>query len=132
MQVSYCISIHVAVEIFPRIVDDEAVAVVKIEHRGHAIKAETIEAELLQPIAHIGEQELQRFLLAVVEEFGIPKVVVAACARMEILAIRAIEQIDALADVFHRVGMNQVHDDQQAYTMRSINKFLQLLRRTEP
>ena len=67
--------------------------------------------EVLQPIAHIGEQELQRFLLAIVEKFGVPKVVVTALATMQILEISSIEQVDALADILHRVGVHQVHDD---------------------
>ena len=132
MQVSYCIGIHILIEILLRRIESRVIAVVEIEHGSHAVEAEAIEAELLQPIAHIGEQELQRFLLAVVEEFGIPELVVAALAAVQVLKIGAIEEVDALANVFHRVGMYEVHDDQQTHTVRSINELLQLLGRTEP
>ena len=96
---------------------------VKIEHRGHAIETEAIEAEFLQPVTHIGEQELQSLFLTVVEEFGVPKVVVAARARMQVLAVGAVKQVDAFANVFHRVGVHQIHDDQHTHAMRRVDEF---------
>ena len=131
MQIGDCIVVHIVAEVLLRRIESRPDAMVEVEHRSHAIEAEAVEVEILHPIAHIREQELQRLLLAVVEQFGVPKVVVAALACMKILEISAVKEVDALADVFHRVGMNEVHDDQQAHAVRCVNQLHQILGRTE-
>ncbi len=42
-------------------------AVVPVEHARHAVEAEPVEAELVEPVAAVGEQEMQDLGLAVVE-----------------------------------------------------------------
>ena len=43
-----------------------------VQHRGHAIKAETVKLEFLQPITTIGEQEVHHLVLTIVKAQGIP------------------------------------------------------------
>ncbi len=54
-----------------------AVAVGVVEHGGDAIEAEAVEAEFLQPVADVGEEELFYLRAAVVEDFGVPLRVIA-------------------------------------------------------
>jgi hypothetical protein len=79
-----------------------------IEHRGDAIEAEAVETELLQPVADVGEQELADLRPAVVEALRVPQRMIAAVAGVEILVAGAIEVVESLGDVFHRVGVHDV------------------------
>jgi hypothetical protein len=61
----------------------EVDAVVVVEHGGDAVEAEAVEAQLLHPVAQVGEQVAQRLVAAVVEQAGVPQGVVPRLALRE-------------------------------------------------
>ena len=54
-----------------------------IEHRGDAVEPEAVEAVDVHPHAKVGQQETEHLPLGVVEQPGVPQVMVAAAARVE-------------------------------------------------
>ncbi len=66
-EVGYRVGVLSAVVIVAISAESLPQAVVVIEHRGHAIKAEPVKLELLQPVFAVGEQEVQHLVFPVVE-----------------------------------------------------------------
>ena len=110
---------------------ERLVAARVIEHRGDAIEAEAVEAELLQPVADVGEQELADLRAAVVEAFRIPRRVLAARAAVEILVAGAVEVVEALGEVLHGVRVDDVEQHGEAEAVGGIDEVFQVLRRAE-
>ena len=67
-----------------------------------------IEAELLQPIADVGEQELAHLRFTIVEAFRIPQRMIPARSGMEVLVAGAVEVTESLGRVLHRVGVDHI------------------------
>ena len=107
MQIENCIGFGIRAEIVV-ITAKRLGAVRMIEHRGYPVKAEAVEAELFQPIAQVGQQELAHLRPPVVEALGIPRRVFAARAGMEVLVARAVEVIEPFTDVFNRMRVHHV------------------------
>ena len=55
----------------------------------------------------------------------------SARTRVEILAVRAVEQGKTVPFVPHGVGMDKIHDHTQAHPVRRVDEGLQVLRRAE-
>ena len=70
-------------EFFTRIKID--ISAVVIQHRGHAIEAEAIEMELIEPILHIRQKEVLHATLAVIENHRIPLLLIASLARLRVM-----------------------------------------------
>ena len=76
--------IDVPVEILGVFHEIHSETVVEVAHAGHAVEAEAVEAELLEPVFEVGEQETDGFGLAVVEAARIPHLVVPFLAVMRV------------------------------------------------
>ena len=85
-------------------------AVVVVQHRGHAVEAQAVETELLYPVFAVGEQEMEHLGLAVVEQQRVPGGMLAACAGVEVLVVRAVEARQALGLVLDGVAVDDVKD----------------------
>ena len=107
LQIENRVLVGVAAEVVV-VTAEGLVAARVIEHRGHAVETEAVEAELLEPVADVGQQELADFRPAVVEALGVPRRMVAAFALVEILVAGAVEVVEALGEVFDGVGMDDV------------------------
>ena len=98
-----------------------------IQHRGHAIEAETVELVFLQPELAVGQQEIKHGILAIVKAQGIPCGMLALVVAIEVQVARAIKAAQALDLVFHCMGVDNVHDDSHALGMGVVDEVLQLL-----
>ncbi len=131
LQICHSIIINIIAEIFPRIVESLADAMVFIKHRSHAIEAVAVEMIFLEPESHVREKQLQRLGLAIVKQLRIPLRMDTFLSGFKILIFSAIEEIDTFADIFHGMRMNKVHYHQQTHAMCRIHKLFQLFGRTE-
>ena len=114
----------VAVEVFPQTVR-------AVDHRGHAVKTITVEIVFVEPELAVREQEMEHFVLAVVEAQTVPCRVLTATAVMEILIARAVEIAQTLQLVLHYMAVHEVHDDMNTPSVRVVDEGFQLIRRTE-
>ena len=105
------------------------VAVVAVDHRRHAVEAVAVEMELVEPVFDVRQQEVLHLLLAVVEEFRIPVLLVARVARRRVEMVGAVEGVDPLVEVLDVVGVHEVHDHRQPQFMGAADQLLQLLGR---
>ena len=74
------INICVQAEVFVVAVEGRTQAMIQIKHGGDTIKSEPVEVERFQPVLDAGQQEVNDLSFAVVEDFGVPGLVVAAAA----------------------------------------------------
>ena len=103
----------------------EAVAVV--EHGGDAVEAEAVEVELLEPVLAVGEQEVEHFVLAVVEAKAVPCGMLSAVALVEVLAGVAGKVCQAFHLILHSMAVHDVHDDSKAHAVRLVDEGFQLV-----
>ncbi len=120
LEIQNCLLIGIVAKIII-IGTERPVAVRMIKHRGDAIEAEAIEAELLQPVADVGEQELLHLLLAVIEAFRVPLRMIPFFPCMKILVAGAVEVVEPLGNVFHRVGVNHIEQHGDLHAMGGID-----------
>ena len=121
------IVVLVAVEIVTITTEGFAQSVAIIEHRGHAVETEAIEVELFQPILAIGEEEVNDFVLAIVEAKAIPSGMLATAARIEELAGVTAEVAQTLYFILNGVALHEVHDNGNAHGVRLVNQLLEFL-----
>ena len=86
-------------------------AMVEVQHARHAVEPETVEAELLLPVPHVGEQKPEGLELRVVPAERVPGRVLAARAGVEVLKIGSVEAPEALVPVLDGVRVDDVHHD---------------------
>ena len=79
-EVVQCVVVDPAVEEAVAAVEVD-VAVVVVDHRGHAVEAEAVEVVLVEPVLDVREQEVLHLAFAVVEELRVPVGLVARLAR---------------------------------------------------
>ena len=99
--------------------------------RGDAVEAEAVEAELLEPVADVGEQEAADLVAAVVEALRVPRRVLAALAGVEVLVAGAVEVVEALGEVLDGVGVDDVQQDGEAEAVGGVDEVLEVLGRAE-
>jgi hypothetical protein len=68
-------------------------AMVMIHHTSNAIKPKPIEPILLHPKPQITQQKPQHFMIHIIEQTGVPEVVVALWWSMEIEVVSSVEEI---------------------------------------
>ena len=104
---------------------------VVVEHRGDAVEAEPVEVELVEPVFAVGEQEVNHFVLAVVEAERVPRRVLPPVVAVEILVVGAVEAAQTLDLVLHGVRVHDVHDDGDAAPVSVVDEGLQVVGGTE-
>ena len=117
----------VAVEVVAISAESFAEAVAVIEHGGDAVKAEAVEVELGEPVLAVGKEEVEHFVLAVVEAEAVPSAVFAAAARIEELVGVTSIVAEAFDFVLYGVAVDKVHNDSDACLMGCIYELLELV-----
>ena len=102
-----------------------------VDHRGHAVKTETVEVIFVEPELAVTQQKMQHFVLAVVEAETVPCRVLTPRTIVEILIPRAVEVTQTFQLVLHCVRVYEVHDYLHPATVYIVDQRLQLIRRTE-
>ena len=69
--------------------------------------------------------------LAVVEYHRVPILLIAGTALLRVVVLRAVELVDALVEVFHIVGVYEVHNHGYAELMGAVYERAQLIGSTE-
>ena len=105
------------------------VAVVVVDHRGHAVEAVAVEMEFVEPVFDVRKQEMLHLVLAVVEEHRVPIGLVARLSGQRIVVVCAVQLVDAFVEVLHVVGVYEVHDDSQPQLVGAAHQLLQLFGR---
>lgn len=123
--------VHGRIEVHAVVGEVHAQTVMEVEHGGYAIEAEAVEAELVKPVAAVGEQEVEDVGLAVVEATGVPGVVPTPRTAVEVLEVGAVETRETVALILDGVGVDDVHDDRDAHAVGGVNQSLELLGRAE-
>ena len=103
------------------------VAVVVVDHRRHAVEAEAVEMELVEPVLDVRQQEVLHLLLSVVEEFRIPVGLVSGLAGLRVEVVGSVEFVDPLVEVLDVVRMHEVHDDGQPEFVGASDQLFELL-----
>ena len=116
------VEIEGAVEVGGGVVEGGAEAAVVVEHAGDAVEAEAVEVEFVDPVAGVGEEEVEDFGFSVVEAAGVPGGVVAAFAGVEVLVGGAVEAGEAFGFVFDGVGVDEVDDDGDAGLVAGVDE----------
>ena len=102
-----------------------------VDHRGHAVKTESVKVVFVQPELAVTQQEMQYFVLAVVKTQTVPCRVFAAPAVMEILVTCSVEVAQSFQLILDGMAVYQVHDHMHSATMHIVNQRLQFVRRAE-
>ena len=102
-----------------------------VEHRRNAVKTESVELEFFEPVFAVGEQEVEYFVLSVVEAQGIPCRMFAAGITVEILVVAAVEASESFHFVFNGMRMHDVHNHGNSVGMGFVDKGFQLFRCAE-
>lgn len=116
------VEVEGAVEVGGVVVEAGAEAAVVVEHAGDAVEAEAVEIEFVDPVAGVGEEEVEDFGFAVVEAAGVPGGVVAAFAGVEVLVGSSVEAGEAFGFVFDGVGVDEVDDDGDAGLVAGVDE----------
>ncbi len=101
-------------------------AVVVVQHRCDTVEAEAVEMEFLEPVFAVGEQEMQHFILSVVETQRVPCGVVAPRGVVvEILVGSAVEASETFVLVFYGVAVDNVHNHGNAPAVGVVDQRLE-------
>ena len=130
LQISHGVQVHGRPEVRAQI-PERLVAPVEIQHGRHAVKAEPVKAELLQPPADIGQQELNHLVPPIVKAAGIPVRMMAALPGQEIHASGTVKIIQTFRLILHGMGMHHIQQHGDVQAVRLVNQVLQILRRAE-
>ena len=123
-KVCYCIRVLATVIIVGIAAKCLAKPVVIIQHRRNTVKAETVKAELLQPVFAVAQQKMQNLVLAIIKAKRVPGRMFATVVTIKILVIAAVKTAKPLNLVLHRMRMNYIHNHGYSARMSVINKCL--------
>ncbi|VTR68605.1 hypothetical protein DESC_710101 [Desulfosarcina cetonica] len=127
-QVGQGILVHAGVEIVVVPRKGPFQAVVGVKHAGDAVEAKAVHPEGIQPVAAVGQQEMNHGRLGVIETAAVPGVVVAARTGVKVLVLRAVELAQALDRVGDRMGVHQVHDHGQPVSVGRVDQGHEIFR----
>ena len=99
-----------------------------IKHGCHTVKTESIEMELIEPVLAVAQQEVDDFILSIVEAETVPSRMLMTVARIEILVRIASEITQSFHLILYGMRVNDVHDDGNTILVSCINEILQLFR----
>ena len=130
-EVGHCVFIHSGAEIHIVTAEVGAQAVVPVKHGGHPVEAESVQMVLFHPVFAVGEQEELHLVLAVIETTGTPCRMMSGIALIKIEVFPAVETAQAFRLVGNGMGMDNVHDDGDTFSVGLVYKALELLRSAE-
>ena len=132
LQVRDGVAVDVGAEVVVVAAERFAQAVIEVDHAGHAVEAEAVEAELLQPVADVAQQEPLHFVLAVVEQQRIPRDVLPARRRRGNTGSRCRRSGSSPSCVFFTAWLwTRSSSTRDAQAVGGVDQRLQLLRRAE-
>ena len=130
-EIGHRILVHAAVEIERIVAEILAETVVPVEHRGHAVEAETVDVILFHPVFDIRQEEVFRLVLAVVEAAGSPGRMASLRTVVEVEVLATVEAREAFRLVVDAVAVDDVHHHRDALSVGVVDKALELLGRAE-
>jgi hypothetical protein len=80
----------------------------RVHHAGDAIESETVELILFHPEAQVAEQEAQNFVVTIIEESAIPKLMSALGTFVKVLMVTAIKVVEAVEYVLRSVTVHYI------------------------
>ena len=86
-------------------------AVVVVHHASDTIKAEAVELVLVQPPPAVRKQKPQDLPVPIVEQPAVPHPVVAFGARVEVLAVRTVKEVDPVVRVARGMRVDDINED---------------------
>ena len=104
----------------------------QVHHACHAVETEPVDAEFVEPVAAVRQQEMQHLRLRIVEEQRVPRRVLAARSRVKERGAAAVVAAEPFNLVAGRMRVHEVDDDAQPEAMRRIDQLLELVRCAEP
>jgi multisubunit Na+/H+ antiporter MnhB subunit len=96
------------------------------EAAGSDVEPEAVEAERLQPIARVAQQEALHLRPRVVEAQRVPARMEPLRPAAEILLPRAVEVVESVVHVLHGVAVDEVHDHPQAHPVGRVDERFEL------
>ena len=106
-------------------------AMIPIEHAGHTIETESVHIVLFHPVLTVGQKEVFRLVLSIIEASRAPGRMMALPAVVEVKGLLSVEKTKAFRLIVNRMRVNDIHDYSYSETMRIIHKSLELLRGSE-
>ena len=100
---------------------------VVVHHAGHAVEPEAVELVLLHPVTEVAQQESKNLVMPVVEESTIPELVPTTTTFMEVLVVRAIEEVEPIENVLAGMRVHNVEEDGDAHAVSCIDELSQFL-----
>ena len=108
-----------------------AEAVVVVQHRGDAVKAEAVELEDLQPVLTVGEEEVDDVVAPVVEAQRVPSGMITTRTFVEEECAGAVIACQPLDLIAYGMAVHEVHNDLDTSCVSCVNERLQIVGRTE-
>lgn len=102
-----------------------------VQHRCHSIEPVPIGIVLFEPEPHIAQKKPHHFVFTVVENPTVPQRMISFRVAMKVLVVSSVPHVDALIDVFGRVGMHDVNDNFDSVLVRLVDQLLELVRLSE-
>lgn len=100
-----------------------------VQHRRHPIESKTVKlVDLLIP-TQIGQQKPLHLELGIIEQSRIPQLMMTPRAGVEETRVRPVELVQPVQNVFTRVRVDDVQQDEYSQFVSSVDEPLELLRR---
>jgi len=103
-----------------------------VHHAGNPIEAEAVKLELLHPVTEIAEEETENFVVPIVEQPAIPKVMTTLASFVEIEVVRAIEFVEAVKHILACVRVHNIKEDRDSISMGCVDQLPQVFWRAIP
>ena len=130
-EVRHSIGILMTIEVVGVRGEALAEAVVVVQHRGDAVKAEAVELEDLQPILTVGEEEVDDIVAPIVEAQRVPSGMITTRTFVEEERARAVIACQPFDLIAHGMAVHEVHNDLETSCVSGIDERLQFVGRTE-
>ena len=104
-----------------------AAVVVKVEHRGDSVHAQTVDVILVEPEQRVGDEEGADLVAAEIEYAGTPFLMLALAPVGILIGRRAVKAVETVG-VLREMGGNPVHDNADAVLMEYVDELHEVLR----
>src|SRR5258708_39361992 len=105
--------------------------IIKIQHRGDRIDAETVDMVFVKPEQGIADQKTLDLMASIVEHEGIPVRLLGLPRIGVLIKMRTIEIAES-GFVFRKMGGNPIQDDADPVLMKVVDQIHEVGRRAEP
>mmetsp|Transcript_5065 Transcript_5065/g.9007 ORF Transcript_5065/g.9007 Transcript_5065/m.9007 type:complete len:309 (-) Transcript_5065:1351-2277(-) len=102
-------------------------SMVVVHHARHPIEPEAVELVLVEPPPAIRKQKPKHLPVSVIEESAVPHPMITLLSRVEVLAVRSVEEIDAIVRVARSMRVHDVDQNEEAEPVRLVNHGFELL-----